>query len=92
MSQKPPLCSNLLSVVIPTYNRKESLLRTLNALAKQTFPASDFEVIVISPFGVFIVRDDPSHNFAPSDLPVYLTGILPIGESISTVVSLPSSV
>lgn len=38
----------MLSVVIPTYNRKDSLLRTLNALAKQTLPASQFEVIVIS--------------------------------------------
>ncbi len=48
MIQKPPSSPMLLSVVIPTYNRKESLLRMLNALAKQTFPASDFEVIVIS--------------------------------------------
>lgn len=37
-----------LSVVIPTYNRKQSLLRTLNALAKQTFPCDQFEVVVIS--------------------------------------------
>lgn len=37
-----------LSVVVPTYNRKESLLRTLNALARQTFPADDFEVVVVS--------------------------------------------
>ncbi|HZO89203.1 MAG TPA: glycosyltransferase family A protein [Chthonomonadaceae bacterium] len=38
----------LLSVVIPTYNRKESLLRTLRALARQTFPADAFEVLVVS--------------------------------------------
>ncbi len=37
-----------LSVVIPTYNRKDSLLITLNGLTQQTFPAEDFEVIVIS--------------------------------------------
>jgi glycosyltransferase involved in cell wall biosynthesis len=37
-----------ISVIIPTYNRAESLLRTLRALAGQTFPARDFEVIVIS--------------------------------------------
>jgi glycosyltransferase involved in cell wall biosynthesis len=37
-----------LSVVIPTYNRKDSLLRTLDALARQTLPPSTFEVIVIS--------------------------------------------
>jgi GT2 family glycosyltransferase len=37
-----------LSVVIPTYNRRDSLLRTLNALARQTFPADAFEVVVVS--------------------------------------------
>ena len=37
-----------LSVIIPTYNRKESLLRTLAALEKQTLPVDRFEVIVIS--------------------------------------------
>lgn len=37
-----------LSVIIPTYNRKESLLRTLRALERQTFPPSAFEVLVIS--------------------------------------------
>ena len=37
-----------LSVIIPTYNRKESLLRTLNALNRQTFPSERFEVVVIS--------------------------------------------
>jgi glycosyltransferase involved in cell wall biosynthesis len=38
----------LLSVIIPTYNRKESLLRTLRALSNQTLPAESFEVVVIS--------------------------------------------
>ena len=33
------------SVVIPTYNRKDHLLRALDALAQQTFP--DFEVVVV---------------------------------------------
>ena len=32
-------------VVIPTYNRKDHLLRALDALAQQTFP--DFEVVVV---------------------------------------------
>ncbi len=36
------------SIVIPTYNRKESLRRTLDALARQTLDARDFEVIVVS--------------------------------------------
>jgi GT2 family glycosyltransferase len=34
--------------VIPTYNRKGSLLRTLDALARQTLPANRFEVVVVS--------------------------------------------
>ncbi len=38
----------LLTAVIPTYNRKESLLRTLAALARQTLPPNEFEVVVVS--------------------------------------------
>ena len=38
----------VLSVVVPTYNRRNSLLRTLQALARQTLPAESFEVVVIS--------------------------------------------
>ncbi len=34
------------SVIIPTYNRRQTLLRTLRALAAQTLPAAEFEVIV----------------------------------------------
>jgi glycosyltransferase involved in cell wall biosynthesis len=37
-----------LSVVIPTYNRRESLRRTLDGLTCQTFPPDEFEVIVVS--------------------------------------------
>ena len=37
-----------LSVVIPTYNRRESLLRTLDAFARQSYPMKQFEVVVIS--------------------------------------------
>ena len=37
-----------LSIVIPTYNRCASLRRTLDGLARQTFPASEFEVVVVS--------------------------------------------
>lgn len=36
-----------LSVVIPTYNRRTSLEITLSALARQTCPDTDFEVIVV---------------------------------------------
>jgi glycosyltransferase involved in cell wall biosynthesis len=35
------------SVIIPTYNRKDSLLRTLESLARQTYPHDRFEVIVV---------------------------------------------
>ena len=37
-----------LSVIIPTYNRRDSLLGTLNSLAIQTLPLNAFEVIVVS--------------------------------------------
>ncbi len=35
------------SVVIPTYNRRASLLRTLAGLQRQTHPAERFEVVVV---------------------------------------------
>lgn len=37
-----------ISVVIPTYNRLDSLKRVLDALEKQTYPVEQFEVRVIS--------------------------------------------
>jgi glycosyltransferase involved in cell wall biosynthesis len=36
-----------ISVIIPTYNRKDSLLRTLDSLKQQTFPMDRFTVIVV---------------------------------------------
>jgi len=39
------------SVIIPTYNRKDSLLRTLDSLSRQTYPAECFEVIVVDDGG-----------------------------------------
>ena len=36
-----------ISVIIPTYNRKESLLRTLDSLAQQTFPMDRLVVVVV---------------------------------------------
>jgi len=36
-----------ISVVLPTYNRSESLRRILSSLERQTLPASRFEVIVV---------------------------------------------
>jgi glycosyltransferase involved in cell wall biosynthesis len=37
-----------LSVVIPTFNRKESLQKTLDGLARQTYLQSQFEAVVVS--------------------------------------------
>jgi glycosyltransferase involved in cell wall biosynthesis len=39
--------SRRVSVVIPTYNRKDSVLRTLSSLCQQTLPADEYEVIVV---------------------------------------------
>jgi len=36
-----------ISVVIPTYNRKDILLRTLKSLVDQTYPKNKYEVIVV---------------------------------------------
>ena len=38
----------VLSVVIPTFNRKDSLRKTLDGLARQTYPQASFEVVVVS--------------------------------------------
>jgi glycosyltransferase involved in cell wall biosynthesis len=35
------------SVIIPTYNRKDLLRETLNSLAQQTYPSNHFEVIIV---------------------------------------------
>jgi GT2 family glycosyltransferase len=37
----------LVSVITPTYNRRASLLATLRALESQSFPADQFEVVVV---------------------------------------------
>lgn len=44
MLPSPPF----LSVVIPTFNRRDSLRVTLDALSRQTYPASRYEVVVVS--------------------------------------------
>lgn len=36
-----------ISVVIPTYNRKDILIKALDALFEQTYPKDDFEIIVV---------------------------------------------
>lgn len=37
-----------ISVVVPTYNRLSSLKRLITGLETQTFPAEDFEVVIVS--------------------------------------------
>jgi glycosyltransferase involved in cell wall biosynthesis len=52
MSDKMTGTPNLMiSVIIPTYNRKDSLLRTLESLTQQTCTADHFEVIVVDDGG-----------------------------------------
>lgn len=41
----------LVTVIIPTYNRKDSLARTLDSLARQTCPDDCFEVMVVDDGG-----------------------------------------
>jgi validoxylamine A glucosyltransferase len=41
-----PVTRPLVSVVVPTYNRRELLRRSLSALADQRFPGEQFEVVV----------------------------------------------
>lgn len=41
----------MISVVIPTYNRRELLCRTLRALQAQTLPKEQFEVVVVDDGG-----------------------------------------
>ncbi len=36
-----------MSVIIPTYNRKDSLVRTLESLGRSTYPIDPYEVIVV---------------------------------------------
>jgi glycosyltransferase involved in cell wall biosynthesis len=43
-----PLSSLVLSVVIPTYNRRDSLQKTLDGLARQIYPSAAFEAVVVS--------------------------------------------
>lgn len=53
---------NFISVVVPTYNRANSIDRCLNSLFKQSYPSSGYEVIVV---------DDKSHDDTPKVLRKY---------------------
>lgn len=74
------------SVVIPTFNRRESLLRCLRSLSSQTIPPDEFEVIVVDdgstdgtnttieshgwPFAVRVLREQNSGPSAARNLGV----------------------
>ncbi|MEW6401031.1 MAG: glycosyltransferase family 2 protein [Chloroflexota bacterium] len=53
-----------ISVIIPTYNRKDSLLRTLNSLKQQTFPVDRLVVIVVDDGST-----DDTHTIANQQFP-----------------------
>ena len=55
------------SVVIPTFNRRQSLVRCLETLSGQTFSAADFEVIVVSDGST-----DDTHEFLSTFKPPFL--------------------
>jgi GT2 family glycosyltransferase len=61
----------LASVVIPTHQRKESLLRALESLATQTIPCEQYEVIV-----AVDGSDDGSREAAESLAPAYSLKVL----------------
>lgn len=58
---------SFISVIIPTYNRVQSLQCTLESLRHQTYPVEQFEVIVVNDGG-----DDVGHRIAAADFPFQL--------------------
>lgn len=52
-----------ISIIIPTYNRKDSLLRTLESLTQQTYPVDHFEVIVVNDGGSDDTERIMEHTF-----------------------------
>ena len=48
MTEESELGVSDLSVVVPTFNRREGILRLLRALEAQTLPAERFEVVVVN--------------------------------------------
>jgi GT2 family glycosyltransferase len=57
-----------LSVIVPTHNRPQVLLRTLAALAEQTLPRSEFEVVVVDDGSTPANREPLSAWRAPYEL------------------------
>ena len=63
-SEKVPV-----SVIIPTYNRKNELEQLLAALARQTLPPGSFEVIVVDDGSVDGTRDGLNEHLRGFDFP-----------------------
>ena len=59
--------SPTVAVIIPTFNRKESLLRTLSSLKRQTYPFERFEVVVVDDGS-----PDDTHTIADQQYPFTL--------------------
>lgn len=57
------MTSPLMSIVIPTFNRRESLLCTLDSLCYQSLSANQFEVIVVDDGGSDGVQDTAQMTF-----------------------------
>ena len=51
----------ILSVMIPTYNRKEKLIRTLSALSTQTF--KDFGIIISDNNSNYSIENEILHKY-----------------------------
>jgi len=67
------------SVIIPTYNRLESLVRVLEALQFQTLPQHEFEVIVVSD-GSSDGTDDYLHSL---QVPFPLIAIIQLNQGVA---------
>ncbi len=63
-----------LSVVIPTFNRKDTVSRVLDALGRQTLPRDDFEVLVVDDGSNDGTPEILEHYSAPFDLTVMRQG------------------
>ena len=67
------------SVIIPTYNRREELRQTLEALAAQEFPAAEFEVIVADDGGVDV--REPIDLRGPQKSEIDAPALQPVSEN-----------
>jgi len=67
--------AGLVSVVIPSHNRRDALLRTLGELARQTVPAEEFEVVV----ALDACEDGSDEALSALDPPHELRWVAPAG-------------